>query len=359
MTVLFAQRFEMGAVLPTMNAREHDEISAVVAQASDICRVSRSVGDMVRLRDARVRSGQSINEETRTSWQLQVDKEPENLFDPEPGMLPELCLRDLTITNLQSAMYHHGALIIRNLFDPRLAHEYRKKIDEVFAAANELAAEVGDGAPDERPARSKGRYLPLGKKSGMSRPAHFAFLGKSGAVETFLSPKVSHELLDSFEALGLRGLLQSYFRDEACLSFQKSVLRRAEPLENPAEWHQDGAFMTPGIQSLNLWISLTECGAGTEAPGMDLIPRRLSSILPTGTNNAVFNWSVSGKTVAEEFPELEPARPYFGAGDAVFFDHYNLHATSSGPEFTQPRYAIETWFFSKSKCAINQTPVIW
>ncbi len=117
--------------------------------------------------------------------------------------------------------------------------------------------------------------------------------------------------------------------------------------------------MTPGIDSLNLWVALTDCGAGTNSPGMDLVPKRLTDIVPAGGNGAAFNWSISNKTVVEDFADVEIAQPYFGAGDAVFFDHFNLHATSSGAEFTMPRYAIETWFFSKSRSAQNQIPVHW
>ncbi|MEM6678117.1 MAG: hypothetical protein AAF675_09615, partial [Pseudomonadota bacterium] len=185
------------------------------------------------------------------------------------------------------------------------------------------------------------------------------FLGESGAIETFLSPRVSFELFDLFERLGLRQLLQQYFRDEPCVSFNKSVLRKTAPLQQPAEWHQDGAFMTEGIQSLNLWIALSECGGETDCPGMDILPQRLDRVLETGSNGAIFNWSVSGATVAEAFPDLTPERPTFAAGDAILFDHLNLHATSSDPRYTRARYAIETWFFSKSHAALNQHPAYW
>jgi hypothetical protein len=117
--------------------------------------------------------------------------------------------------------------------------------------------------------------------------------------------------------------------------------------------------MDKGIKSLNIWISLTDCGNGTESPGMDLIPRRLNKIVQPGQNGAIFDWSISNQTVEEEFKDVKPARPFFGAGDGVIFDHFNLHATSSAPEFTQNRYAIETWFFAKSQCALNQNPVFW
>lgn len=350
----------MAKVSSFEKARRNDQLASDIAAAADRFRTSGQVGDMVSLRDARVRAGSFITDGASTGWGDSGRTEtPEDFFDPGPGELPEVDIRDLSINTLQSAMYHHGALIIRNLLSPGQADHYRRRIDDVIAASKAAFDATEDGAPDDRKANSKSFFLPLGASAGVSRENRHAFLGKSGAIETFLSPRVSSELLDNYERLGLRGLLQSYFHDEVCLSFQKSVLRRAEPLKNPAEWHQDGAFMTEGIQSLNLWLALSECGSGTESPGMDLVPKRLTKVLPTGGNGAIFNWSVSGKTVSEEFPDVQTARPYFAPGDGVFFDHYNLHATSSGDEFSQPRYAIETWFFSKSRSALNQTPVFW
>ena len=41
-------------------------------------------------------------------------------------------------------------------------------------------------------------------------------------------------------------------------------------------------------------------------------------------------------------------RPVFAPGDAIFFDHMNLHRTGSRPEMTEPRFAVESWFFGPS-----------
>ncbi|MEM8625831.1 MAG: hypothetical protein AAGG47_20265 [Pseudomonadota bacterium] len=350
----------MTAVLEDDPVRLNDDFTHRIDHAAGSARASGAVGDMIRLRDLRLRAGQHLGTSEATAWANDASAaEVPDLFLDIGDTIPEIDVRALDLARVRSAMAHHGALIVRNLFDPRLARHYRVAIDEVIEAANALAEATSKDEEDTRPTAMKGAYLPLGEGAGPLIRKHKTFLGKSGAIETFLSPKVSLDLLDRFETLGLRRLLQGYFGDEPCLSFNKSVLRRAEPLPHAAEWHQDGAFMTEGIKSLNLWIALSECGGGTDSPGMDLVPRRLDAVLPTGTNGAIFNWSVSGATVAEQFPGIAPARPYFAAGDAIFFDHFNLHATSSDPAFTEPRYAIETWFFAKSRCAVNQHPAYW
>ena len=67
------------------------------------------------------------------------------------------------------------------------------------------------------------------------------------------------------------------------ISVQKCTLRRVDP-DAGRGWHQDGAFMGD-VRALNVWLSLSRCG--DEAPGMDVIPRRLEDIVPTGTEGAV------------------------------------------------------------------------
>lgn len=341
-------------------ARRNDAAAERVAKLAETFRASGQVGDLIRLRDGRLKAGQAITGETSTQWADRfAAPPPPDLFSPAPGTLPEVPLAELNRETLWSAMHHHGALIVRGMFSARAAFEFREEIDTVIDASRAYAEARQGGTLDQLGTDQKARFLPAPPDVGPKDAAAKAFLMMSGAVGTFLSPRASQMLLDEFERLSLRGLLQGYFGDEPCLSYYKSVLRRAEPLPHAAEWHQDGAFMTEGIDSLNLWVALTECGAGTDSPGMDLVPRRLNSIVKPGENGAAFAWSVSGATVAQEFPDLPPAQPWFGAGDAVFFDHFNLHATSSGPEFTRPRYAIETWFFPKSRCAVNQVPVAW
>lgn len=123
------------------------------------------------------------------------------------------------------------------------------------------------------------------------------FLSAAGDVYTQLSPMAANTLSKFFLAAGLKPLLQGYFEDEPCISFRKSVLRRTQPLKAPADWHQDGAFMNSGIKSLNFWMSLTDCGTGTQSPGMDLIPRRLNEVVKPGTNGAAFDWTVSPATI--------------------------------------------------------------
>ena len=97
------------------------------------------------------------------------------------------------------------------------------------------------------------------------------------------------------------------------------------PVDTSTDWHQDGAFLGADVRTLNVWLTLSHCGA--DAPGLDILPRRLDQILQTGTEGAIFDWSVS-PDVVDAAAEPRVVRPEFGPGDALLFDHFFLHRTA-------------------------------
>jgi len=109
------------------------------------------------------------------------------------------------------------------------------------------------------------------------------------------------------------------------------------------------------VRTLNLWIALSPCG--TDAPGLDIVPRRFETVLPTGTDGAIFDWSVSPDVVAEAAGDVEVVRPDFKAGDVLLFDHLMLHRTGVAEGMTQQRHAIESWFFAPSGFPEGQIPL--
>ena len=122
-----------------------------------------------------------------------------------------------------------------------------------------------------------------------------------------------------------------------------------------ADWHQDGAFLGPGIRVVNVWIALTHCG--DDAPGLDIVGGRLHDLVPTGTEGAWFDWSVGDPLVRAVSRDMPVVRPIFEPGDAILFDELNLHRTAITPGMTQERYAIESWFFAPSRFPDTQVPV--
>ena len=109
------------------------------------------------------------------------------------------------------------------------------------------------------------------------------------------------------------------------------------------------------MRALNVWLSLSRCG--DVAPGLDIVPRRLDGIVPTGTEGAVFDWSASQAVAEEAAGEVGILRPIFEPGDVLLFDELFLHATAAEPEMQSMRYAVESWFFGPSSFPPKYVPL--
>ncbi len=134
---------------------------------------------------------------------------------------------------------------------------------------------------------------------------------------------------------------------------QKCTLRKVDP-DAGHGWHQDGAFMGD-VRALNVWLSLSRCG--DESPGMDIVPRRLDHLVPSGTEGAIFEWSVSPKVAEEAAGETGIVRPIFEPGDVLLFDDLFLHSTAAEPSMKKSRMAIESWFFGASASPAEYAPL--
>jgi hypothetical protein len=264
----------------------------------------------------------------------------------EPGTRREddgmPCVRgeELTAGRVAGALASHGALIVRGLVDPGQAAALAGGIDRCFDA--KAAADEGAEAPATAP-----WYVPF-EPEGEGREAvgiGRKFLSGGSGVWLADSPRMMFDLLDTFEQAGARAVVTDFLGERPALSVNKGTLRRARPTVGTAWWHQDGAFLGRDIRSLNIWLALSPCGR--DAPGLEMVPRRLDGIVEAGTHGADFAWSV-GDEVVEEVSGGRIASPVFEAGDALLFDHLFLHRTGVDESMTQTRYASETWFFAPS-----------
>ena len=113
------------------------------------------------------------------------------------------------------------------------------------------------------------------------------------------------------------------------------------------------------VRSLNLWLSLSRCG--DEAPGLDIVPRRLDTLVATRTDEAVLSYQVSQRKAEEAAGDTPIVRPIFEPGDALFFDELFLHQTGSDPAMPNPRFAIESWFFGAVRlpAASSRRVAVW
>lgn len=260
--------------------------------------------------------------------------------DSDDDGLPSIAAAELTAPIIRGAFLEHGCLIVRGLVEPGRAAELLGGIDQVFEGrdAHLNGAPITETAP---------WYLPFVPEPEYAASVSIGrgFVGKGSGVWTADSPRLLFELLDTFEQAGLRRTITEYLGERPAISVNKGTLRRAAPKVGTEWWHQDGAFLGAGIRSLNIWLSLNHCGV--DAPGLEVVPKRLEEIVDKGTEGADFHWSV-GDAVVERVSGGKLARPIFGPGDAMLFDHLFLHRTGTTPEMTETRYATETWFFAPS-----------
>jgi hypothetical protein len=234
---------------------------------------------------------------------------------------------------LRSAIVNHGTLLVRGLLDQRQSSRLSEDIDRTFASFDATR----DGG--QAPADLAGWFERCERDTRGDRP------GKRdrGAVQAVDSPPALFDLIEVLDDARLRPLLSDYFGEPPFLLARKVTLRRVERTANTGGWHQDGAFMGPRIRSLNVWIALTRCG--DEAPGIDVVGRRLDHIVTSEGSFAA--WGVNHED-AVAVADGTIVRPVFDPGDALLFDQLCLHRTAVDPDMGNDRHAIEAWFLGPS-----------
>ena len=281
----------------------------------------------------------------------------------DPGMqlelsdgIPVVELAGLTAETLAVAMRRHGLLLVRGVADQDFCQRYRQAIDHVMDDPRSTAK---NPVPEEQ-VRSFYRNPPQNLLDFMSRgelAETRAFHRVSNSTLCVESTGLAGDLMAFYQGLGLPEILQAYLGESPCLSLHKWVLRRVPEAVREDGWHQDGSFMGTDIRSINMWLPLTDCGGDSAAPGMDIVPVPIDRIYKS--ENGLYDWSLTTEDVMEWFRDSPPQAPRLAAGDALFFDHYSLHRTQYRESFSQPRYAIETWFFGARNFPANQVPLRW
>lgn len=264
------------------------------------------------------------------------------------GAIPAVDKSQLSASMLIQGVMGHGALIVRGLLSPAQIETMTEAIDS--------AVEASEVEPDHRDEDQRAWFTPLQPcpEGGPQKIAR-KWVRDGGGVLAADSPRGFFKLVETLGQSGVLPILADYLGEAPALSVKKTTLRRVSPLSSSG-WHQDGAFLGPGIRTVNLWIALTDCGV--DAPSMDMVPKRLPKIIPTGTGEATFSWSVDDAAVLAAAGDTPPVRLHFKAGDAILFDEINLHRTAVDPGMTRDRYAIEAWFFAPSCYPLNQLPVL-
>jgi Phytanoyl-CoA dioxygenase (PhyH) len=264
----------------------------------------------------------------------------------------ELAVDGGSVDALRQHIARYGCALIPHAIPDDEIIDLRTGIDRAFEAFDAFA----DTPPSQwfhpfHPNTDSEQAGRVGDLDGRRR-----FNREAGSIWAADSPGMLARLLDIYERRGVIALLTDFFGEGPAISMNKCTLRRLEPDASTGDWHQDGAFMGgQDIRSLNVWMALSDCGAG--APGMDIVPTRLP-LAETGTEGAWFDWSVSPVEVDRIRGPVPVLRPDFCAGDLLLFDHRFLHRTAEATVKARPRYAIETWFFPPTDYPSKQVPIL-
>jgi ectoine hydroxylase-related dioxygenase (phytanoyl-CoA dioxygenase family) len=278
----------------------------------------------------------------QTSWPPAVP----DMF-PDTDCPPEVSRDELTLETLQSAIFQHGCLLVRGLVDQPRVDQLVEDIDRAFAGyeAHLRGKSASKTAPWFVP------FDPYVEETARD------WCHAAGGVLAVDSPRGLFDVVETFEEAGIGRLVTRFLGGRPTLLAKKWTLRRV-PAGIEADWHQDGSFMGTNIRTINVWLALSKCGQDQDAPGLDIVARRLDGIVETGTEGARLDWSV-GPGMAERVAKGRIVRPVFEPGDALLFDHLLLHRTDTRPGPRRDRYAIEAWFAASSSYPPEQIPIVY
>jgi hypothetical protein len=262
---------------------------------------------------------------------------------PGGAVPPEVGPRDLTPELLRAGILRHGCLLVRGLLDREAALSLADGIERAFHART-ARSDGGSGPP--------GYYDELAPERPYAITER-AWIEEGGGVLAVDSPRLFFDMFEAFARVGVIELVHAYLGERPGISADKCTLRKAEPHVGGV-WHQDGKFLGD-VRTLNLWLALSRCG--DEAPGLDIVPRRMDRLLKGGPEGTFFEIHIPPESVEEAAGDTGTMRPIFEPGDALFFDELFLHQTGSDPAMPKPRYAIESWFFGPSAFPSKYVPL--
>ena len=319
-----------------------------IASLSDEYHLSRDPVLAARLLKLRHRAFIDMPCEPARTW-------PPTHRDPFPGargLLPQIHAEELTTELLGGAIQHHGCLPVRALLSPEQVALVRSDLALAFDACEAARGASTDANPSTR-------YQPFEAEPGYVRinRGERQWVERCGGVWAADSPPALCDVIDLFHQLDVPEVVGGYLGEPPALSVNKCTLRRVGPEAYPS-WHQDGAFLGKGVRSVDVWIALTACGEGTDAPGLGIAPRRIDRLLPTGTAGAMVEHSIGEPEVIRALDGLEPVYPHFEPGDALLFDELFVHCTGMRPGLTGQREALETWLFTPSTFPPDYVPLV-
>ncbi|MEL7278766.1 MAG: hypothetical protein AAFY35_07920 [Pseudomonadota bacterium] len=312
-----------------------DKLQAQIAAMDEAFRRLGRIGDLIRLRDWRVRAGLARPKTGQSSVLQRAFVGPPQSDLDEAGGVPEVDMSSLDHNAVHAALERNGAVVLRNAIPVRRTLDLRTMFEAALVASRDLLDLEAEDLPDIRHTDGKEMFYPVPEKIALPQNAARAFLGDQNILATFLSPRIAFEWLDILIAQGFRTMLQKLLQDDLRLVFDRCLIRRMQAQDPSPDWsHGVGV---PG-RGLLLWLPMAECGQGTQRPGLDIM---LHSQARLGDHKSA------------------PARPFVAAGDAILIKNTQIISKSSDPNFTHETIAVETCFIGRSRAGLSDLPVFW
>ncbi len=322
---------------------EHHIAAAELVEAVDLLAAldaeRPSAETKVRLRDLRYQAGESLRTtEGRADWPPQY----EDPFGADCGPIPEITRDQLDVATIGGAVANRGLLLVRNLFDDQQAADALHALQQAHEArerdtgGDEWYHRFDVESPDDLPFRER--------------------VERNGGTWLADCPATTEHVLSALHDVGVVDAFAAHFGERPVFSLQKSTLRCVAPEQRITAWHQDGSFLDDTVRTMNVWVALSHCGGDLPASGLEIVPKRMTEFMPLKPELA--KAAVPFEVVEELAKETPIVRPEFAPGDALIFDERLLHRTYLGPGLTEPRYALECWFFAPSHTTGRYTPFL-
>ncbi|MEM7599476.1 MAG: hypothetical protein AAF382_17435 [Pseudomonadota bacterium] len=312
-----------------------DHLKDQIAEQDAKFRAFGRIGDLVRLRDLRVRAGLAqIHGGAASVLQGSFATPPLSDADKD-GAVPEVNMAALDLRALRAGLDRDGAVILRNAIPLRRSLDLRKLFDAALSAGRELLDLEDQDLPDIRHTDSKEMFNLVPEKIALPTHAARAFLGDRNMLATFMSPRIAFEWIDILTAQGFRAMVQHLLQDDVRFGFDRCLIRRVHGQDPSPDWAH-GAGETG--RGLLLWVPLADCGGDTQRPGLDIA--RPSTTRLAGEASAL-------------------SRPFIAAGDAVLIRNTKIISKSFGAHFTHDTIAVETCFLGRSRVRLSDLPVFW
>ena len=138
---------------------------------------------------------------------------------------------------------------------------------------------------------------------------------RNGGMLLVDAPRVYWSVVDELTEAGVIAAITGYLGENLAVSSHKCVLRKMQDFT--PTWHQDGSFMGGQVRAVNVWLALSDCGPGTQAPGLDILPKRVDEILDTQTHGATYSIAIGQGLVDEVGGDTPWISPRFEPGDAL------------------------------------------